>query len=211
MNSNSRIISTDENPSLPIESSAIINLGGVSTKLNKYIVFTMQTYKKLITRAFIAWCRHAAAMFLTSPRWLTNCIGVQSPDILDRAQWFWSCILRWSRADWKVCLTTAGIEPTTLGIIAQCSATWATRPLCQVGLGMWYFGFESSLKSGWFKKNRHFPNLFPEHVNCSISIAFIPRLNFKLLFCVHSSKFGKCLLVKVHRIPSSDVKASFRS
>ena len=41
------IISTDEDPSLWIESSAIINLRGVSTKLNKYIVFTMQTYKKL--------------------------------------------------------------------------------------------------------------------------------------------------------------------
>ena len=27
--------------------NAIINLRGVSTKLNKYIVFTMQTYKKL--------------------------------------------------------------------------------------------------------------------------------------------------------------------
>ena len=27
---------------------AIINLRGVSTKLNKYIVFTMQTYKKLM-------------------------------------------------------------------------------------------------------------------------------------------------------------------
>ena len=48
VNSNSRIISTDEDPSLRIESSAIINLRGVSTKLNKYIVFTMQTYKKLI-------------------------------------------------------------------------------------------------------------------------------------------------------------------
>ena len=47
MNSKSRIISTDEDPSLRIESSAIINLRGVSTKLNKYIVFTMQTYKKL--------------------------------------------------------------------------------------------------------------------------------------------------------------------
>ena len=31
------IISTDEDPSLRIESSAIINLRGVSTKLNKYI------------------------------------------------------------------------------------------------------------------------------------------------------------------------------
>ena len=30
------IISTDENPSLRIESFAIINLRGVSTKLNKY-------------------------------------------------------------------------------------------------------------------------------------------------------------------------------
>ena len=29
---------------------AIINLRGVSTKLNKYIVFTMQTYKKLINK-----------------------------------------------------------------------------------------------------------------------------------------------------------------
>ena len=48
VNSNSRNISTDEDPSLRIESSAIINLRGVSTKLNKYIVFTMQTYKKLI-------------------------------------------------------------------------------------------------------------------------------------------------------------------
>ena len=36
MNSNSRITSTDEDPSLRIESSAIINLRGVSTKLNKY-------------------------------------------------------------------------------------------------------------------------------------------------------------------------------
>ena len=36
MNSKSRIISTDENPSLRIESSAIINLRGFSTKLNKY-------------------------------------------------------------------------------------------------------------------------------------------------------------------------------
>ena len=36
MNSNSRIISTDEDPSLRIESSAIVNLRGVFTKLNKY-------------------------------------------------------------------------------------------------------------------------------------------------------------------------------
>ena len=36
VDSNSRIISTDEDPSLRIESSAIINLRGVSTKLNKY-------------------------------------------------------------------------------------------------------------------------------------------------------------------------------
>ena len=36
VNSNNRIISADEDPSLRIESSAIINLRGVSTKLNKY-------------------------------------------------------------------------------------------------------------------------------------------------------------------------------
>ena len=36
MNSNSRIISTDEDLSLRIESFAIINLRGVSTKLNNY-------------------------------------------------------------------------------------------------------------------------------------------------------------------------------
>ena len=49
MNSNSRIISTDEDPSLRIESSAIINLRGVSTKLNKYnnyivSLFTADTF-----------------------------------------------------------------------------------------------------------------------------------------------------------------------
>ena len=36
LGSSSGIISTDENSSLRIESSAIINLRGVSTKLNKY-------------------------------------------------------------------------------------------------------------------------------------------------------------------------------
>ena len=35
VNSNSRIISTDEDPSLRIDSSAITNLRGVSAKLNK--------------------------------------------------------------------------------------------------------------------------------------------------------------------------------
>ena len=44
VNSNSRIISTDEDPSLRIESSAIINLRGVSTKLNKYIFIILYNY-----------------------------------------------------------------------------------------------------------------------------------------------------------------------
>ena len=48
VNSYSRIINTDEDPSLRIESFAILNLRGVSTKLNKYIVFIMQTYKETI-------------------------------------------------------------------------------------------------------------------------------------------------------------------
>ena len=60
MSANNNIISTHEDPSLRIESSAIINLRGVSTKLNKYIVFTMQTYKKLnynyiLMTYFITW------------------------------------------------------------------------------------------------------------------------------------------------------------
>ena len=37
VNSNSRIISTDDDPSLWIESSAIINLRGVPTKLIKQV------------------------------------------------------------------------------------------------------------------------------------------------------------------------------
>ena len=28
---------------------------------------------------------------------------------------------------WKICLATVGIEPTTFGILAQCSTNWATR------------------------------------------------------------------------------------
>ena len=36
-----------------IDIKSIINLRGVSTKLNKYIVFTMQTYKELIHFLFI--------------------------------------------------------------------------------------------------------------------------------------------------------------
>ena len=27
---------------------------------------------------------------------------------------------------WKICLATVGFEPTTFGILAQCSANWAT-------------------------------------------------------------------------------------
>ena len=40
------IISTDEDPSLRIESFAIIKLRGVSTKLFLNLIFTMQTYKE---------------------------------------------------------------------------------------------------------------------------------------------------------------------
>ena len=77
VNSNSRIISTDEDPSLRIESSAIINLRGVSTKLNKYIVFTMQTYKKLfnlhlssLRRKFAA--RNRESTSLRCAKWLAS-------------------------------------------------------------------------------------------------------------------------------------------
>ena len=43
------IISTDEDPSLVIESLAIINLRCVSTKLYFNLIFAMQTCKELIT------------------------------------------------------------------------------------------------------------------------------------------------------------------
>ena len=36
---------------------------------------------------------------------------------------------------------------------------------------------------------------FYKHENCFFSIAFIPSLNFKLLFRPHSSKFGKFLFI----------------
>ena len=49
-------ISTDEDPSLRIESSAIVNLRGVSTKLCFNLIFPMQTYKEL--RMFRAWNRY---------------------------------------------------------------------------------------------------------------------------------------------------------
>ena len=45
VNSNCRIISTDEDPSLRIESSAIVNLRGVSTKLNKYNVVVFAIFR----------------------------------------------------------------------------------------------------------------------------------------------------------------------
>ena len=41
------VISTDEDPSLRIESFAMINLGGVSTKLYFNLIFTMQTARIL--------------------------------------------------------------------------------------------------------------------------------------------------------------------
>ena len=52
VNSNSRIISTDEDPSLRIESSAIINLRGVSTKLNKYMISVI--FRARLCLAFFA-------------------------------------------------------------------------------------------------------------------------------------------------------------
>ena len=62
-NNSASIISTDEDRSLRIESSAIINLRGVSTKLNKYIVFTMQTYKKQISLYFNNQCLASIFVF----------------------------------------------------------------------------------------------------------------------------------------------------
>ena len=52
VNSNSRIISTDEDPSLRIESSAMINLRRVSTKLNKYNINLPCSLKLQITEKY---------------------------------------------------------------------------------------------------------------------------------------------------------------
>ena len=49
----SRIISTDKDPSLRIESSAIINLRGVSTKLNKYISMLFSLFGSI--SIFLVW------------------------------------------------------------------------------------------------------------------------------------------------------------
>ena len=56
VNSNSRIISTDEDPSLRIESSAIINLRGVSTKLNKYKIYCIILFPTALNS--ILFCLH---------------------------------------------------------------------------------------------------------------------------------------------------------
>ena len=43
----------------------------------------------------------------------------------------WFVMLLWvyihTRQTWKIYLATVGIEPTTFGLLAQCSANWATR------------------------------------------------------------------------------------
>ena len=48
---------------------AITNLCGVSTKLNKHIVFTMQMYKKLKTKTvnklYSQWCCHSQFLVCT--------------------------------------------------------------------------------------------------------------------------------------------------
>ena len=46
-------IRADENPSLRIESFAIVNLRGVSTKLYFNLIFTMQTYKNTLVNCFL--------------------------------------------------------------------------------------------------------------------------------------------------------------
>ena len=55
ISANNSIISTDEDPSLRIESSAIINLRGVSTKLNKYkrSVFIKMFIKMFISKEYV--------------------------------------------------------------------------------------------------------------------------------------------------------------
>ena len=61
--------STDEDPSLRIESSAIINLRGVSTKLNKYtVIFTIKMdflhqIKGILTLAIVNFILASVVLF----------------------------------------------------------------------------------------------------------------------------------------------------
>ena len=41
--------------------------------------------------------------------------------------WCYSWVYIHTGQAWKICMSTVGIEPTTFGILAQCSANWATR------------------------------------------------------------------------------------
>ena len=63
-------------------------------------------------------CKHYTAWFLL-------CLGVIYLDESDVCGVSMSSYPH--RASWKICLTTVGIESTTFGMLAQCSANWATR------------------------------------------------------------------------------------
>ena len=74
--------------------NAIINLRGVSTKLNKYIVFTMQTYKKLSTNL---------------ARLANHLDQVHGMDTEERKKW-----LKWSKIG--ICVPPQDVEPRELNM-----------------------------------------------------------------------------------------------
>ena len=88
------IISTDEDPSLRIESSAIINLRGVSTKLCFNLIFTIQTYMELVTSCqkvvpnttFSVCNVKQCALFFSKPCWALARLCYISPKVQSSSQ-----------------------------------------------------------------------------------------------------------------------------
>ena len=70
-----------------------INLRGVSTKLNKYIVFTMQTYKKLIIVKVFSNYRSSnilSAILFGTGSWAQTLVGLHARNCV--FGFTWSCM-----------------------------------------------------------------------------------------------------------------------
>ena len=95
-------ISTDEDPSLRIESSAIINLRGVSTKLNKFIATChlhtcFNLLKKLATSLCITGFGYQLATSLLATCHISACCNKLLQDI-NRPVTAWALLAVWANA-----------------------------------------------------------------------------------------------------------------